>query len=433
MVACVGIRSEDKNQWERRTPLIPDHVKVLHDQYGIDVVLQPSPIRAFDAAAYAAVGERFQNDLSSCPVIFAIKEIPRDLIRPGITYLFFSHTIKGQAHNMPMLRRLLKLRCNLIDYEKIVDKNGRRLVFFGNYAGMAGMIDTMWALGQRLAWEGLPSPFADVRQTIHYANLAVAQDAIRDVGRRIADKGLPASLNPLVCGFAGYGNVSCGAQSIYDLLPVCEIAPSELANHHDPDPHCVYKVVFREADTVAPVAAGADFALQDYYDNPETYRSQFAQYLPYLTVLINGIYWTDRYPCLITKDDLKDLFARDSAPRLRVIGDVSCDVDGEIECNVRATNPGNPIYVYDPVTGQTRDGCQGRGIVVMAVDNLPGEMPCESSTAFSTALLPFVPEIARADYAVPFEQCVLSSAIKDAVITWHGALTPKYAYIEKFL
>ena len=139
MVVCVGIRSEDKNQWERRTPLIPDHVKVLHEQYGIDVVLQPSPIRAFDAAAYAAVGARLENDLSSCPVIFAIKEIPRDLIRPDITYLFFSHTIKGQAHNMPMLRRLLELRCNLIDYEKIVDKNGRRLVFFrplrGAHAG----------------------------------------------------------------------------------------------------------------------------------------------------------------------------------------------------------------------------------------------------------------------------------------------------------
>lgn len=433
MVTCIGIRAEDKNEWERRVPLIPKHVAALCEQSDIEVAVQSSLIRAFDEDAYVAVGARLVDDLSSCPVIFAIKEIPLNLITPDTTYLFFSHTIKGQAYNMPMLRRLLELRCNLIDYEKIVDENGRRLVFFGNYAGMAGMIDTLWALGQRLAWEGLATPFADVRQTIHYADLAAAQDAICDVGQRIADEGLPASLTTLVCGFVGYGNVSSGAQAIYDLLPVCEIAPSELATLRDPDPHCVYKVVFREVDTVAPVASDADFALQDYYDHPEKYHSQFARYLPHLTMLINGIYWTARYPCLITKDDLKNLFARNPTPRLRVIGDVSCDVDGEIECNVRATNPGNPIYVYDPATGQARDGYQGQGVVVMAVDNLPGEVPCESSNAFSTALLPFVLEIAQADYTMPFEQCALSPTIKNAVITWHGELTPKYAYLEGFL
>ena len=433
MGARIGIRLEDKNVWERRTPLVPDHVAVLRDEFDIEVWVQSSPIRAFSAEAYTAAGARIVDDLSSCSVIFAVKEIPRDLLKPDTTYIFFSHTIKGQAHNMPMLERLLDLRCTLIDYEKIVDENGRRRVFFGKYAGVAGMVDTLWALGQRLAWEGWQTPFARVRQTIHYADLAEARDAIRDVGRRIADEGLPASLTPLICGFAGYGNVSSGAQSIYDLLPVREIAPADLETFRERDPHRVYKVVFREEDMVAPIASEGVFDLQDYYDHPEKYRSQFERYVPHLTVLVNGIYWTERYPRLITKRYLTELFAQSDKPRLHVIGDVSCDEEGAIECNVRATDPGNPIYVYNPATGQTRDGYRGAGVVVLAVDNLPGELPRESSTSFSTALMPFVPEIAQADYDVPFEQCSLSPAIKNAVIAWRGQLAPDYEYIAQFM
>jgi alanine dehydrogenase len=433
MGARIGIRLEDKNEWERRTPLIPPHVRELGEKHGIEVSVQSSPIRAFNQQEYTLAGAQVVEHLSECPVILAIKEIPQELFEPRKTYAFFSHTIKGQTQNMPMLKRLLDLGCQLIDYEKIVDQSGRRLVFFGNYAGLAGMIDTLWALGQRLAWETVETPFSQIRQTHEYASLGEAKAKIQEVGRQITKKGLPRSITPLICGFAGYGNVSQGAQQIFDLLPVCEIGPAELTTLDDYSSHHVYKVVFKEQDMVEPLAPDGAFQLQDYYDHPEKYRSRFETYIPHLTLLVNGIYWSARYPRLVTRRFLRDLFDQGSVPRLRVIGDISCDVEGAIECNLRATSPSDPIYVYDPLTEQVHDGHQGRGVVILAVDNLPCELPRESSTHFSTTLMPFVSEIAKADYDVPFDQCALSPTVKRAVIVWHGQLTPDYRYLEEFL
>jgi alanine dehydrogenase len=433
MSVRIGIRLEDKNEWERRTPLTPEHVKKLKETHGIDVWVQASPIRAFSTEEYEQAGAIIAEDLSECSVIFAIKEIPTELLEAGKTYIFFSHTIKGQKDNMPMLQRLLGLGCQLLDYEKIVDESGRRLVFFGDYAGLAGMIDALWALGQRLMWEKIDTPFRQLRQTYHYANLEEAKTAIRELGRRITREALPDALTPLICGFAGYGNVSRGAQEIFDLLPVREIPPSELTTFAEHDPHHVYKVVFKELDMVEPITAEAAFELQDYYDHPEKYRSRFVNYVPFLTLLVNGIFWTNRYPRLVTRRFLKELFSKTEQPRLRVIGDISCDVEGAIECNVRATSPGDPIYVYNPLTEHTRNGYEGRGVVVLAVDNLPCELPRESSMHFGSTLMPFVPEIARADYGVPFDRCSFSPTIKRTIITWHGQLTPDYRYLDEFL
>ena len=440
----IGIRLEDKNEWEARTPLVPVHVRELKEKHGVEVCVQTSPIRAFGEQEYTGAGATARQDLSECPVVLAIKEIPPELLERGKTYIFFSHTIKGQKANMPMLQRLLDLGCQLIDYEKIVDESGRRKVFFGNYAGLAGMIDTLWALGQRLAWENIATPFSQIRPTLQYDGLEEARPAIEEIGEQIARDGLPPALTPLICGFAGYGNVSRGAQEIYDLLPVREISPAELMTFDKGDPHHVYKVVFKEQDMVKPLvvsqAEGAPFALQDYYDHPEKYGPQFERYVPRLTVLVNGIYWAERYPRLVTRQYLKELFSHtvpvpwgSEKPRLRVIGDISCDEEGAIECNLRATSPGNPIYVYDPLTGEAHDGHEGRGVVVLAVDNLPCELPRESSTHFSTTLMPFVPEIAQADYGAPLDQCGLPPEVKRAVIAWQGQLTPDYRYLKEFL
>jgi alpha-aminoadipic semialdehyde synthase len=436
MAARIGIRIEDKNEWERRTPLIPAHIKELNDKHGVEVWVQASPIRAYTQDEYTQAGVKVVDDLSDCPVVLAIKEIPLELFQPGKTYIFFSHTIKGQKHNMPMLQRLLDLDCQLLDYEKITDKNERRLVFFGNYAGLAGMIDTLWALGQRLAWENTETPFSEISQTHRYSTLDDAKAAIRDVGQQIAQKGLPQHITPMICGFAGYGNVSRGAQEIFDLLPFEEIPPAELAafsERRDHSSHLVYKTVFREQDMVEPRAPHSAFHLQDYYDHPEKYRSKFKGYLPFLTLLVNGIYWSPRYPRLVTRRHLDELFNSIQQPRLRIIGDISCDVQGAIECNLRATNPGNPIYVYDPLTERAQDGYQGRGVVVLAVDNLPCELPRESSAHFSTTLMPFIPEIAQADYNAPLEQCGLSPTLQRAVIAWRGQLTPDFGYLEEHL
>ena len=430
----IGIRRENKNEWEGRAPLSPEQVRELSASAGLEFVVQPSAIRVFPDEQYREVGARVAEDLSDCPFVVAIKEIPAELLEPGKAYLFFSHTIKGQKGNMAMLRRLMELGCQLIDYERIVDEAGRRLIFFGRHAGLAGMINTLWAFGRRLKWEGLSTPFERIRQARTYEDSAAAKRTVAAVAEEIRREGLPEALGPVVCGFAGYGHVSLGAQEVFDQLPVTEVAPEALASLK-PDSqearHQLYKVVFKEEHLVEPVEAEGRFELQDYYDHPEKYRGRFAAYLESLTILANCIYWDARYPRLVTKSQLAEMYGREAAPRLRVLGDITCDVDGSIECNVRRADSGNPVYVYDPVEGQARDGVAGRGPVVLAVDNLPCELPRESSIDFGAVLSSLLPAMARADFSQDLERCGLPSPIKRATILYRGSLTPDYRYMEK--
>ncbi|MDH7517723.1 MAG: bifunctional lysine ketoglutarate reductase /saccharopine dehydrogenase family protein [Candidatus Thermoplasmatota archaeon] len=433
MVLTMGLRREDKNRWERRTPLIPKHIKELKEKHGIQTFIQPSKIRVFSEKEYLDAGAQTSDDLSPCSVVFAVKEIPVDFFEKGKTYVFFAHVIKGQKHNIPMLKKMMELGCNLIDYEKIVDKNGKRLVFFGRYAGIAGMVDTLWVFGQRLKWEHIDSPFSKIKQTLSYKNLDDIRRHLTDVGKEINKKGLAKPITPMVIGLTGYGNVSKGAQEILDMLPVQNVEPDELESvYRNPSNKVIYKVVFKEEHMVEPINSSKGFDLQDYYNNPENYRPVFERYVPYLSVLVNCIFWSSRYPRLITKKYIKNAF-KDKL-RLKVVGDISADVNGAIEFTEKNTSPDNPVFVYNPFIDKIQDGFTGEGVVVMAVDNLPCELPVESSESFSEALLPFVPAIMEADYDVSdFDKLVLPPEIKNAVILYHGKLTPNYSYINKFL
>lgn len=436
MKTRIGVRREDKNQWERRAPLIPTHVRELVQNHPLEIWIQPSSIRIFPDGDYIREGARVEEDLSSCSIILAVKEIPLSFFQRGKVYVFFSHTIKGQAHNMPMLRKMVETGCTLIDYERIVDDQGRRLLFFGREAGQAGMIDTLWALGRRLQQQGRESPFSSLAQAYRYGSLAEAKEEVRKIGWTIAKKGLDPSLAPLICGFAGYGHVSQGAQEIFDLLPFEAIPPEEVFDFFEKknfSSHRVYKVVFKEEHMVEPVSGDQKFELQDYYDHPKKYRSRFESYLPYLTVLVNCIYWTPRYPRFVTKKHLRELWKAERMPRLQVIGDISCDVEGSVECTLHATDPGNPVFVYDPLEERAADGFEGRGVVIMAVDNLPAEISLESSIAFSQALKRFVPALARADFSGDFTRCSLPQPVKKAVVLYRGEFTPDYQYMKKFI
>jgi len=435
MSVRIGIRREDKNRWERRVPIIPKHASQLQEKHDIEVWVQPSNIRVFPDQAYDRVGIPLREDLSECPVVFAVKEIPADFFDPGHTYVFFAHVIKGQPHNMPMLQSLLDKGCQLIDYEKVTDERGHRLIFFGHHAGLAGMVDTLWALGRRLKAEGIDNPFSELRQMVEYDGLGEAKARVSAVGERIAQDGLPQSITPLICGFAGYGNVFSGANEIVELLPVEEIEPEHVADvtKHSDARDVIYKVVFREEDTVEPISPKDEFALRDYYDHPETYRSRFSTYLPHLTLLVNCVYWEEKYPRLVTKESLQELYHGTRQPRLRVIGDVSCDIEGAIEATVKCTGPGNPVYVFDPYEDQVIDGVTGHGPVILGVDILPSELPREASTYFSSILMDYVPAIAETDYSAPFEKLDLPPEIKRAVIVHQGELAPDYRYLREHL
>lgn len=438
MKVLIGIRREDKNIWERRIPLVPDDLKELQKNHGIETYVQPSKIRAFSDEDYRQGGATIEENLSPCKVIFALKELPIPFINAqtdGKVYALFAHVIKGQSYNMPMLKSLLEKKASLIDYEKVENSEKRRLMFFGNYAGLAGMHITLWALGQRLDWEKITNPFSTVRCTSDYKDLESAENVIKQVGEFIRTEGLPSQIAPFVCGFAGYGNVSGGAQKIYDLLPVEEVTPRVLPKlfEEEPNRHVCYKVVFKEEHMVSPKSSEHAFELQDYYGHPEKYVGVFEPFVQYMTVLINGIYWEERYPRLVTKQYLRQNLTGTEVPRLRVIGDISCDVEGAIEATIRVSTPGQPVFTYNPQKDEAADGVEGQGVAIMAIDNLPGLLPVEASSFFSEKLKEFVPAIANADYDVDFETLNLPAPIKGALISHKGELTPNYRYLEKFL
>jgi alanine dehydrogenase len=430
----IGIRHEDKYKLERRAPLTPKHVARLVKQKKLDIIVQTSDKRVFSDEEYIQAGAKIAKDLKKCSVIFGVKEMPDAFFEPEKTYVFFAHVVKGQSYNMPMLRRMMELRCNLIEYEKVVDEQGKRLIFFGRYAGMAGMINSLWALGLRLKESGYNSNLVKLKQAHHYHSLNEAKDDVSAIGQLIAENGIPHELRPFVIGFTGYGNVSQGAQEIIGLLPVKEISPEKLLDLHRrkklPD-NLVYKVIFKEDDLFEHVD-GDQFELHDYYANPHNYRSKFENYIPYLSMLINCVYWDKRYPRLVTKQYLKKLFAKTS-PRLKVIGDISCDVDGSVECTLKPTEIDDPVFIYDPESEQITMGHKGNGLLVMAVDILPAELPRDSSDGFADVLVNFVKPIADADFNEHFDDLDLPKPIKKALILHNGELTPDYKYLEEFI
>jgi len=329
---------------------------------------------------------------------------------------------------------MMELGCTLIDYEKICDDSGKRLIFFGRFAGLAGMIDSLWALGQRLEAEGIATPFATIEPAHAYASLEDAKAAVRVAGEHIASDGLPSSLLPLVIGIAGYGNVAGGVREILSELPTREEHPSDLTTIAPDGSHnCIFQTTFREEHIVEPLSTDHKFELQEYYKHPDRYRSTFDRFLPDLTVLMNCNYWDDRYPRLVSKESIRTLYTGSSQPNLRVIGDLGCDIEGAIECTVKCTESADPVFVFNPQTGEIRSGFDGTGPVVLAVDILPAELPREASEEFSAALAHFLPALARADFSVPFERLDLPQELLRAVIVHRGKLTPDFCYLEAHL
>lgn len=425
--SVIGIRREDKSRWERRVPLVPSGVSELQARHGLHFVVQPSDIRVFKDQEYRAVGATISEDLSQTDVILAVKEVPAGLILEKKVYVFFAHVSKGQSYNMGMLRRLMELGCSLVDYEKITDDRKRRLIFFGRHAGYAGMIDTLRCLGQRLLLKGARTPLAEVKPAYEYTDLAAAKDHLKDLGGQLARSNTSASL---VFGFSGYGNVSSGAQEVFDCLQPRRVSVDDLPALASDSPGTrLFKVVFREEDMVEPGDPDHRFDLAEYYEHPERYRGCFEKHLPYLDVLVNAIYWEPRYPRLVTREWAKSSYVPDRTPRLKVIGDISCDVEGSIELTVRTTQPDNPWYVYLAGEDRVCDGLEGNGPAIMAVDNLPCEIPKESSEYFCTVLKEMVPALANANWRSSFETLDLPACLKQAVIIHNGELTPSYRYL----
>jgi alpha-aminoadipic semialdehyde synthase len=430
------IRAEDKNRWERRAPLVPEDLGEILTETGARAFVEKSEKRVFAEDQYEAAGAGSCVGMADGDVILGVKEIPVEKILDSKTYVFFSHTVKGQKDNLPLLKRIIDSGSTLIDYERITDAAGRRLIYFGPYAGDAGAIDLLSLMGEHWAEKGFATPFAEVRRAHQYASVSAAREHLDEIGGRIQKDGLPRQLCPFTIGILGYGNVSGGAQQIFDCLPTQRIAAdriNEWVGRDQGNRHTVYLTVFKEQDLVRPKAAGAIFDLQEYYRHPERYESRFDRFLPSFTLLVNAVYWEKRYPRFVTWAGLKRLAQSAPTPKLNGIADITCDTHGSIECNVKSTDSDMPAYRVDPAAGTIADGHLGEGIVLLAVDNLPCELPRDSSSFFSNQLKPFVPGLLSADYHSSLDTSGLPSEVKRAVIVYNGQLTRDYDYLNRYL
>ena len=427
----IGIRHEDKYNLERRTPLVPGDAADLIQKHQLEIFVESSAKRIFPDSEFRDAGAYIADHMKNCDVILGVKEMPENYFEPGKTYLFFSHVIKGQPSNMPMLRNLMKAGSTLIDYEKITDAEGRRLIFFGRHAGLAGMINTLWATGQRYKELGIENPFSELKQAYRYQSLSEAKMEIKRVSQLIREKGLPGQMKPLVFAVKGDGNVSLGALEILDLLEGEKITPHQLKNQQYPADANIVTSNILPKDYLKHTR-GKDFDLHHYFEFPEQYRSEIEELLPNINVFVNGIYWDERYPRLIKKTWLEKQWDANDL-KLQVIGDITCDVHGSIECTEKATDIEDPVFIYHPATDSFDMGFKGEGIAVMAVDILPSELPRESSEHFSASLKPFIKPLATADFSAGFDDLNLPEELKRATIVHKGELTDHYKYLMKFL
>ncbi|KAL8567459.1 hypothetical protein ACOMHN_010050 [Nucella lapillus] len=440
----LGIRRETINVWERRAPLAPLHVRKLVKK-GIKVIVQPSDRRAYSMQEYVNCGAKIQEDLKDASLVIGVKQVPIDVLLPEKTYAFFSHTIKAQEDNMPLLDALLEKNIRLIDYEKMVDAEGTRVVAFGKYAGVSGMINILHGMGLRLLALGHHTPFMYIGPSHNYRNTEMARQAVRDAGYEISLDRLPRSIGPLVFVFTGSGNVSQGAQEVFQELPHEYIEPEYLpkAAVHGAMNKIYACVVSREDHYVRK--DGGSFDAVEFEDHPERYASKFSHKIaPYASCIINGIYWAPNSPRLLSIPDAKVLLQPKDSPwiqtsegcpklphRLLAVCDISADPGGSIEFMKECTTIESPFCLYDAEQNMDSTSFAGPGVLICSIDNMPAQIPREATDFFGSLLLPHIPEMLRSNATKSFEELDSSPVVKNAVITSNGQLTPNFEYINK--
>ncbi|NWV20991.1 AASS protein, partial [Origma solitaria] len=441
--SVLAIRREDVNAWERRAPLAPKHVKEL-TKMGYKVLVQPSNRRAIHEKEYIKAGAIIQEDISEASLIIGVKRPPEDKLIPKKNYAFFSHTIKAQEANMPLLDEILRQEIRLFDYEKMVDHKGMRVVAFGKWAGVAGMINILHGLGLRFLALGHHTPFMHIGMAHNYRNSSQAVQAVRDAGYEISLGLMPKSVGPLTFVFTGTGNVSKGAQEMFSALPCEFVEPHELKEvSRSGDLRKVYGTVLSRHHHLVRKHDG-QYDPVDYDKHPENYTSRFPiDVAPYTTCLINGIYWEQNTPRLLSRQDTQKLLvpvksaagATDGCPelphKLLAICDISADTGGSIEFMTECTTIDNPFCMYDADQHITHDSVEGSGILMCSIDNLPAQLPIEATEYFGDMLFPYIEEMLLSEGSEPLEKQNYSPVVRDAVIASNGSLTPKYQYIQK--
>ncbi|WP_444998317.1 hypothetical protein [Aliikangiella sp. IMCC44359] len=412
------IRKEHKNDWEKRTALIPSDVAELVEK-GYPISIEPSDIRIYSDSAYQSLNIPIDGCPRNGQFIVGIKEPPVNSIQPGQMHLAFSHTMKGQDYNMGLLQKFIDQKATLIDYEPIVDDQGKRQIAFGRFAGIAGTIDSFFVAGKKLAARNQSSCLSQVKQAWQYGAVEVAKEHFNCIDTSQGE--------PIRVLIVGSGNVGRGSEEVCQWLGLPKIDIQNLKEGHTPKGS--WYTVAKSADINQRID-GQAFSMSDFIKNgKKAYKSTFDQLLGKFDILLQTPYWTEEYPKHLSQSRM--LANIDKLPI--VACDISCDINGSLECTTKLSDVSSPAFTYNVETATSTDGILPDGITVIAIDNLPCELALDASQHFSTLLKDYLINLMSVNLSKPYEECGFLPEIARAVIVYNGQLTPQFKYLQPFL
>ena len=398
----IGIIRESRND-ENRTPLVPEHIKKYKESNpNINFIIQPSNSRCFADEEYELCGAKINENLNECSIIFGVKEIDPNILINNRTYLFFSHTFKInkqqkniEKHKKDLLLSILNKKITLIDYENIRGKNGTRCLGFGRFAGIVGCYNTLNLLLRVLGKQSLASAYK-----------------INDYERLVLNlKNLYFPKTKILV--TGDGRVAKGVIELLNLTNIKAVSKKDFLEKKFDQP------IFCNLETKDYVTnnSSTNFNLEHFIDNPQDYSSSALQYLKETDILISAHYWDPSSPKIFENEDLKVL------QNLKIVGDITCDINGSVPTTIRSTTIEEPNYWIERYTLKEIDE-NNDGIAVMAVDNLPSELPRDSSTEFSEGII---------NEVLPFLLKEDDGRILNGTITTDGSFLEKYNYLNDYI
>ncbi|MET7028241.1 NAD(P)-dependent oxidoreductase [Sediminicola luteus] len=394
-----GIIRERKNPPDRRVVLSPESCVKLRSIYPKStIIVEPSPIRIFKDEEYATKGFEVASKMEECDVLLGVKEVPMEDLISNKKYFFFSHTIKKQPYNRDLLQTVLDKNIELFDHEVITNAKGQRLVAFGRYAGIVGAYNGIRAYGLKFDLFNLPK----------------AED-LEDQKALIVEL-QNISLPNIKILLTGRGRVGNGAKEMLDAMGLKKVTVEDYLEEEFEEP--VYCQI--DASEYNKRKDGVRGNKADFFAHPEAYKSNFMRFAKVTDFYIAGHFYGDGAPYLYTRED-----AKDPSFKIKVVADVSCDIDGPVATTIKPSTIADPIYGYDPMSETEVDYKKEKAIAVMAVDNLPCELPRDASVGFGEAFLKNVIPAFFNDDA--------DGVLLRARMTQNGKLTERYSYLQDFV
>lgn len=395
----LGILKETKTPPDKRVALPPRQCVYAQERFpGLEITVQPSDIRAYTNSEYAETGITLSDNIGACDILIGVKEVDIQSLIPEKTYMFFSHTAKKQEHNRELLQAIVKKKITLIDYEYLTDIDGIRLVAFGRWAGIVGAYNGLIGYGLR-------NKIYDLKRASQCHDMDELLDELHKI-----------TAPPPKTLITGGGRVAHGAMEVMEHINIQQVKPQEFLSQEFDYP------VFCQIDPWHYTRRMDDgqFDMDHFLKYPNEYESAFQPYMFSTDMLVACHYWDPKSPVLMTRSDMQN-----PEFRIKVIADISCDINGSIPSTIRASSIEKPFYGFNPFSNTEIEPFDKESITVMAVDNLPGEAPRNASIDFGNDLIEKVfPFLIGEDK---------QNIIERATIVKNGRLTKPFLYLEDFL